>query len=137
MYGALALVSGAFAAITFLIIKERDEYVAINFDKKTVRYSGYPVLPIHYYRKDGEKVASGEWGKEVFLPDAISVEVYKLSETERQNLKGVSVFNKQLKFNLVNGRQYYIPISTYSKRQIKELITAIQEINPAIQIKQS
>jgi len=135
-------IPGVLAAIAVCLIVARNFYVAINFDKKSVRHTGYPVILDRSYRyRDRQKylelVNSGELSTEVFLPDATSVEIFKFSKAERKNIRRIQIFNKYLKFSLVNGKQNYIPIAMYSKRQIKRLIAGIREVNPAIQTQQN
>ena len=129
--------SGAFAIIAVRLMIPVKYFLTIDFGKKSIRHVGCPVVPIYSHRKERKKVEEsvkfGEFSNEMFLLETTSVEVYKLNKIEWKNLRGVYVFNKFLKLNSIDGKQNYIPIAMYSKKQIRRLLAYIQEINPNIQ----
>jgi|SRR5690554_5854822 len=80
-------------------------------------------------------VKKDEWNYKVYLPDVESIEVVKLKKSDRKRLLGSKqIFHKYLKINIIYNKNKYIPISMFSRKQIRKVLNVFQKINPKIQI---
>lgn len=103
--------------------------ITLNSDDKKINFFGLGFGSWKTAKKD-------EWNYKIYLPDVESIEIIKLSKEDRKRLLGSKqFFHKYFKFNIVYNKQKYIPISMFTKKQIKEILKYIQEINSKIQIK--
>jgi len=102
--------------------------LTINYNERNIFFFGLGFGSWNTVKKD-------EWNYKVYLPDVESIEVVKLKKSDRKRLLGSKqIFHKYLKINIIYNKNKYIPISMFSRKQIRKVLNVFQKINPKIQI---
>ncbi|MCL2522782.1 MAG: hypothetical protein FWE36_08000 [Erysipelotrichales bacterium] len=71
------------------------------------------------------KSSIDDWNWNIVMTEVKSIEIVKLSKDERKKYVGKTIFNKYLKILMVSGKEKYLYVSLFSKRQINKIITTI------------
>lgn len=102
--------------------------ITINYNENNIFFFGLGFGSWKTVKKD-------EWNNKVYLFDVESVEIIKLKKVDRKRLLGSKqIFHKYLKINIIYNKNKYIPISMFSRKQIKNILNVFLIINPKIQM---